>query len=108
MTYDVNMRQKVVSQLSWIALTHGVPNTAVQITAVNIPGDYNLELESFDDNTAAKITIVTDLITIRVLAQQYIRDTALPSSFEIVQNDQKSLSLENIRPVLPTTVTYDI
>ena len=60
------MRQKPGTELSWVTIVQGNP-TEIRIEPVDIPeGDYDLILQSFDENGSAKSTLKEDFVTLHV------------------------------------------
>ena len=65
-TLDIVVKQQDDSELSWVTLRQGDP-TEVQLSFDGLsPGDYLLNLQSFDNNSVQKSILKTDTITIKV------------------------------------------
>ena len=73
---DIHLRQNPDKQLSWVTIRQASP-TQVMIEAQGVdPGDYQLTLQSFDNNGKVFSTLKEDTITIRVIACAISSSTA--------------------------------
>ena len=68
------------------------------------PGIYWLILQSFDDNSVPKSVLKTDKIEVKVLG--VTRDSTVPTSLEVIKNEQLVFSVDHVRPLLATTVPF--
>ena len=76
------MRQKEGKEISWVTIEQGNP-TQIKIEPLNVPeGDYELILESFDENSFEKQTLQEDIIIIKNVVGCEIEETV----FEELQN----------------------
>ena len=65
---DINLRQSLGNELSFVTLTEHSGQTIVNIDAKDLQvAEYKLILESFDQNSSVKSTLKTDEITIRII-----------------------------------------
>ena len=63
---DIHLRQKADQVLPWVQLTQGSPSQ-VNISPNGTPtGEYELVLESFDQNSVVKAALFTDNVIIKV------------------------------------------
>lgn len=70
-------------------------------------GDYQLVLESFDNNSSVKSTLKKDSFTITVLFRG-IRDVQAPSLVKLDYMSSTTLNIANIRSVAPLSAPLNI
>ena len=84
-TLDPRVRQKQGSGLSWATIIQGIAGIQIQLSpqASVAPGAYTLFLEYYDNNSSVGSILKSHTIALTV-KKQIIRDTPLPTSFEII------------------------
>lgn len=66
--YNINMRQAAeIAQLPFVSIAEAIGESIILFdTKAAQPGDYELNLDSFDLDSSSGVTLYTDLISVRI------------------------------------------